>query len=263
LLDAYTADKLSLDQVMAFTVSGDHARQEQVFERLKTACSKEPYVIRRLLTEGAVRASDKRARFVGVEAYESAGGIVLRDLFQGDGGGWLQDVGLVDRLTAERLEREAAAIQAEGWHWLEVAPDFPYGHSFGLRRLRGEEVPLTAAEAAEQAALQAEYEQLEAAHAQDESMPDEVDRRLTEIETRLAALEERPVTFDPAEIARAGAFVSIDGDGGLLVERGYVRPEDERPVAPESQPEIEGGGRHGDAGRHGADRRDADADRIR
>jgi len=240
LLDAYAADELSLDQVMAFSVSGDHARQEQVFERLKTACSKEPYVIRRRLTEGAVRASDKRARFVGVEAYESAGGIVLRDLFQGDGGGWLQDVGLVDRLAAERLEREAAAIRAEGWHWLEVAPDFPYGHGFGLRRLRGEEVPLTAAEAAEQAALQAEYEQLEAAHAQDESMPDEVDQRLTEIETRLTALEERPVTFDPAEIARSGAFVSIDGDGELRVERGYVRPEDELPIAPDPDPAIEG-----------------------
>src|SRR5208283_722340 len=35
-------------------------------------------------------------------------------------------------------------------------------------------------------------------------------------------------------------FVSIDGDGGLRVERGYVRPEDELPVAPDSDPEIEG-----------------------
>ena len=71
LLDAYAADELSLDQVMAFSVSGDHARQERVFERLKTACSKEPYVIRRLLTEGAVRASDKRARFIGIAARKS------------------------------------------------------------------------------------------------------------------------------------------------------------------------------------------------
>ena len=113
-----------------------------MFERLKTAYSKEPHIIRRLLTEGAVRASDKRALFIGVETYEAAGGTVLRDLFQSDGGGWLQDVVLVDRLVAERLEREAAAIRAEGWHWIEVAPDFPYGHSFGLRQLRGEEVPL-------------------------------------------------------------------------------------------------------------------------
>jgi ParB family chromosome partitioning protein len=44
-----------------------------------------------MLTETAVRASDKRAVFVGVDAYEAAGGIVLRDLFQSDDGGWLQD----------------------------------------------------------------------------------------------------------------------------------------------------------------------------
>jgi len=103
-------------------------------------------VIRRLLTEGAVRASDKRARFIG-EAYEAEGGSVLRDLFQGDDGGWLQDVALADRLVAERLEREAETVRAEGWKWIEVAPDFPYGHSFGLRQLRGEEQPLTAEQA--------------------------------------------------------------------------------------------------------------------
>ena len=137
LLDVYAEDGMTLDQLMAFTVSGDWERQEQVWERLQSSYSKEPYAIRRQLTEGAVRASDKRARFIG-EAYEAEGGTVLRDLFQGDDGGWLQDVALVERLVAERLAREAEAIRAEGWKWIEVAPDFPYGHSFGLRQLRGE-----------------------------------------------------------------------------------------------------------------------------
>ncbi len=108
LLEVYAEDGMTLDQLMAFTVSGDWERQEQVWDRLASSYSKEPYVIRRLLTEGAVRASDKRARFIGA-AYEEAGGTVLRDLFQGDDGGWLQDVALVDRLVAERLEREASA----------------------------------------------------------------------------------------------------------------------------------------------------------
>ena len=137
LLDAYAEDGMTLDQLMAFTVSGDWERQEQVWERLAASYTKEPYVIRRLLTEGAVRASDKRARFVGVEAYEAEGGAVLRDLFQGDDGGWLQDVALVERLVAKRLEREAETVRAEGWHWVEVAPEFSYGHHFGLRQLRG------------------------------------------------------------------------------------------------------------------------------
>src|SRR5690606_19732160 len=99
--------------------------------------------IRRMLTEGSVRASDKRAQFIGVDAYVEAGGTVLNDLFQCDDGGWLEDVALVDRLVAEKLDREAEMIRAEGWKWIEVAPDFPYGHTYGLRQLRGEEVPLT------------------------------------------------------------------------------------------------------------------------
>ncbi len=72
---------MTLDQVMAFTVNPDHARQEQVWEALQRSYTKEPHQIRRMLTEGAVRASDKRAQFVGIEAYEGAGGAILRDLF--------------------------------------------------------------------------------------------------------------------------------------------------------------------------------------
>ena len=34
LLDVYAEDGMTLDQLMAYTVSGDHERQEQVFERL-------------------------------------------------------------------------------------------------------------------------------------------------------------------------------------------------------------------------------------
>ena len=252
LLDAYAEDAMTLDQLMAFTVSGDHERQEQVYERLQASYSKEPHVIRKLLTEGAVRASDKRARFVGLAAYEAAGGTVLRDLFQGDDGGWLQDVALVDRLVAERLSREADAIRAEGWHWIEVAPDFPYGHSFGLRRLRGVEAPLTAAEEDQLEALRAEYEELEAAHAHDEGVPDAVDQRLSEIEAAVAVFDERPVTFDAAEMARAGAFVSIDRDGTLVVDRGYVRAEDELPREPEP-PSARGEGTADDQADAGAD----------
>ena len=81
LLDVYAEDGMTLEQLMAFTVTNDHARQEQVWEALARSYNKEPYYIRRQLTEGAVRASDRRAQFVGVDAYEAAGGVVMRDLF--------------------------------------------------------------------------------------------------------------------------------------------------------------------------------------
>jgi len=242
LLDVYAEDGMTLEQLMAFTVSGDHERQEQVFERLCQSYDKQPYAIRRMLTEGAVRAIDKRAQYIGIEAYVEAGGVILLDLFEGDNGGWLQDVGLVDMLVAEKLRDDAEAIRAEGWKWIEVAPDFAYGHSYGLRRLRGEETLLTGDEQATRDTLQTELDAIEAAYAEtDEDLPDDVDKRLGEIETALAAFDERPIRFDADEIARAGAFVSIDGEGGLRVDRGYVRPEDELPIAEKAEDDADGG----------------------
>ena len=76
---------------------------------------------------------DKRALFVGLDAYEQAGGIVMRDLFQQDDGGWLENVALLDGLVAEKLKAEAEKIAAEGWKWIEVNVDFPFGHTHRLR----------------------------------------------------------------------------------------------------------------------------------
>jgi ParB family chromosome partitioning protein len=236
LLAIYAEDGMTLEQLMAFTVTNDQARQEQVWEQLARTYNKEPYYIRRQLTEGAVRAADKRALFIGVDTYEAAGGVVLRDLFEHDDGGWLQDPALLDRLVIEKLKAEAEILRAEDWKWIAVAPDFPYGHTAGLRRLHGEAVDLTDEERGAREALSAEHDRLERQYAEADELPEEVDQRLSELETALEAFEVRPVVYDSAEIARAGVFVSIDSDGDLRIERGYVRPEDEPPVEP-----VEGG----------------------
>jgi ParB family chromosome partitioning protein len=244
LLDIYADDGMTLAQLEAFTVSGDHARQEQVFERLQASYDKSAYAIRRMLTEGAVRASDKRAQFIGLDAYVEAGGTMLRDLFEGDDGGWLRDVALVDQMVADKLTAQSEAIAAEGWKWTEVAPDFAYGHTYGLRRLHGEPLPLTSEEESTRDALKAEFDRLVGEHEGADELPDEVDERLGELETAREAFDERPLSFDPEEIARAGAFISIAGDGCLRVDRGYVRPEDEALVEPEgeaSDAEVTGG----------------------
>ncbi len=230
LHDVYAEDGMTLEQLMAFSVSGDHARQEQVWENVSKSGYDEPYQIRRMLTEDTVRASDKRAQFVGIAAYEAAGGGVLRDLFERDDGGWLQDVPLLERLVTEKLKAEAETIAAEGWKWIEVAINFPYGHDDGLRQLEGTPADITAEEQASVEALQTEHAKLEAKYQDADEIPDDVDLRLGEIEKALSAFDNRPHIFDPGDVARAGAFVSIDSDGSLLIDRGFVRPEDEAPV---------------------------------
>ena len=227
LLEVYAEDGMTLEQLMAFTVNPDHARQVQVWDAVKNSWNKEPYAIRRMLTETSVRASDRRAVFVGVDAYEAAGGVVLRDLFQGDDGGWLEDPALLDRLVAEKLQAEAEALASEGWKWIEVATDLPYGYSHGLRRLAGDPAPMTDEESAAHAALLAEYRALEEEYSGQDEYPEEIDARLGQLEMAMEALEQRPLIYDPAEVGRAGVFVTLDRDGSLAVYRGYVRPEDE------------------------------------
>lgn len=239
LLEAYANEDITLDQLMAFTVNPDHERQEQVWEALKQHYSKQPYEIRRMLTEGAVRASDRRAQFVGLDNYVEAGGGVPRDLFQTDDGGWLQDAALLETMVSEKLNEEAEAIRSEGWKWIEVATDFPYGHTYDLRRIRGEAEPMSDEEDKTYAALKAEHEKVEDDYADADELPEEVDARLGEIETAMEALQDRPIHFESEVYAISGAFVSIDGLGTLRVERGYVRAEDEPAVEADDRPDSD------------------------
>lgn len=253
LLEVYAEEGMTLEQLMAFTVNPDHARQVQVWDAVKNSWNKEPYAIRRLLTETSIRASDRRAVFVGVAAYEAAGGVVLRDLFQGDDGGWLEDPALLDRLVAEKLQAEAEALVAEGWKWIEVATDLPYGYSHGLRRLAGDPAPMTDEESAAHAALLAEYRALEEEYSGQDEYPEEIDARLGQLEMAMEAIEQRPLIYDQAEVARAGVFVTLDRDGCLAVYRGYVRPEHE----PREETAVQNGdgtdvmGQGGDSGGSG------------
>lgn len=140
LIQVYRDGGLTMDQLQAFAITDDHARQEHVFENLSH--NKEPWIIRRDLTACNVAASDRRAVFIGPEAYKEAGGYIIRDLFTEDRGGFYEDAALLDRLVLEKLERIAAEVQeAEGWKWVSAHIDWPHAH--GMRRTYPREVELT------------------------------------------------------------------------------------------------------------------------
>ena len=223
----YAEEAMTLEQLMAFSITADQERQEAVWEALSRSYTRDAYAIRRLLNENSVRGSDKLAVYVGLDAYVAAGGRLERDLFAEDNCGHLRDVALLSRLAEEKLGAEVERIRGEGWLWVEAALELPYGHLFGLRRLRAEVVPLSPELQAERDRHQSEYEALEAEYATAEDLPDEADQRLADIEQRLGEIDARSQAFDAIEVARAGAFVSIDHGGALKIERGFVRPADE------------------------------------
>ncbi|TCU15566.1 ParB/RepB/Spo0J family partition protein [Rhizobium laguerreae] len=228
LLDFYAEDEMTLEQIIAFSITNDHVRQEQVWDTISRSHSREPYYIRRLLTETAIRASDRRAVYVGIEAYEAAGGVTMRDLFEQDQGGWLQDPALLEQLVMEKLKTDAEAIQvSEGWKWVEAAFDFPYGHTSGLRRFYGEQAEMTEDGLARYDATRAEYDKLDAGYAEASEYSEATEQKLEELGAELDRLNDRPYVFDPQKVARGGVFVSLGASGDLKIERGFVRPEDE------------------------------------
>lgn len=231
LMQVYRDGDLTMDQLMAFAISEDHARQEQVYDNL--SWNKEPHIIRRAMTESHVSARDRRAVFVGADTYAEAGGNILRDLFAEDGGGYFEDAALLDRLAAEKLAGIAAEVQtAEGWKWAEAHIDYPHAH--GLRRHYPEPVDLSAEDQERLDAVQAEFDALNEQYDSAEELPDDVDEKFGELEAEIDRLTERQHAYAADVIASGGVFVVLNHDGDVRIERGFVRPEDEATADPQS-----------------------------
>ncbi|BEV47106.1 ParB/RepB/Spo0J family partition protein [Afipia carboxidovorans] len=225
LMQVYRDGGLSLDQLMAFAITEDHDRQEQVYETL--SWNRKPSTIRRDLTKLNVAATDRRAIFVGADAYAEAGGTIIRDLFTEDRGGYFEDAALLDRLVIDKLEGIAAEVQAEGWKWASVHIDFPHAH--GMRRSYPHPVDLSEEDAAAYGAAQEEYNRLSSEYEGYEELPDEADRRFAELEGEIERIDAKRHAYDVAEIARGGVFVILNHDCTARIERGFIRAEDEAP----------------------------------
>jgi ParB family chromosome partitioning protein len=226
LMQVYRDGGLTLEQLMAFAIVDDPARQEQVYENL--SWNKDPSTIRRDLTRMHIAATDRRAIFVGAEAYTEAGGVILRDLFTEDRGGFCEDAALLDRLVIEKLDGIAESVKAgEGWKWAGVHIDYPHGN--GLRRTYPHPMELSQEDEAAYAAAQGEYDALTEQYDRAEELPDDVDQRFGELEAGIERIDALRHAYDADEIARGGVFVILSHDGEARIERGFIRAEDEKP----------------------------------
>lgn len=221
ILKAYRDGEIDLECAQAFTVSEDHEAQERVYETL-TDWNMQPHTIRRSLTEDEVPTSDKRVRFVGLDAYRAAGGVIRQDLFSEEDEGYLVDVALLDRLVTDKLKAEAAKLSAEGWKWVEHAPHADYHTLSQYGREHPVRADLPPETQAELDRLSEEYDALVDADDEDAS------ERLDDIQERIDALSETAESWSPEILAVAGAIVTIGHGGELRIERGLVRKEDRR-----------------------------------
>ncbi len=238
LLALYREDGINLDQLMALTLSDDHVVQERTWFDAQP-WDKTPAALRRRLTVGEVEAAGSAlVRFVGIEAYEAAGGVVRRDLFDDEQSRFLSDPALLERLATEKLEALADTVREEGWKWVEARLSVD---SQALRQFapcaHTNRQP-TAAEQADLDALHRRAAELEQqAQALDDApewSPDEaemIDLEEQDIAARRKVIHEALKTWTLEQKAHAGVIVTIGRDGDVEVMRGLVRDEDRTAIA--------------------------------
>lgn len=234
VLARFRADELDIDHVTALTLTDDHALQESIACEGKRV--PQPWQIKEQLTKGTVRASDKRARFVGVKAYQKAGGGTHSDLFAGRGDidensveTRLTDSGLLQRLAVEKLTKLGEEwIAKHGGAWLDVDIDFDAFNMKGYDKapavLRAE----TAEEAAERKRLEAEGERLDKLMENDDDDDGELYAQRDEVWQQLSQIEDRR-RETPAELAELiGVVATLKHDGKAEFHAGLIRDADKK-----------------------------------
>jgi ParB family chromosome partitioning protein len=216
----FEQEELELDALKAYAVLDDRAKQLAVFEELGSYASS--HAIRRAMLNERVTPKDKRVRFVGLETYENAGGTIEADLFSEDL--FLSDIALLERLVAEKLERAAEVVTAEGWAFVEVcdANRWQVQHQYdsvspSQRVLAEEEQEILTS--LEETAQQAEKVWEE---------NDEDDDNYAAYEAAGEALEQFQQTllhYTDEDKARSGAVLLLESDGELVILRGLLSPE--------------------------------------
>ena len=228
LMADYRADALSLDQLMALSITDDHAAQESAFYDSPT-WQRTPSNLRERLTEQEIGASHPLVRFVGLDAYEQAGGGIRRDLFaEGDAGVYLTDAALLERLAQDKLAGIAAEVKAEGWAWADATPGVTHADLHAFQRAPRERREPNKRQAARIEKLQAKMQEVAEAvdaamDADDEDKADVLQEEGEALGEQLQALEDGLQDYGANVKAAAGAIVTIDRNGEAVIYRGLMR----------------------------------------
>lgn len=235
LIAAYRAEELTLEALMAFTVTDDHDKQVAVYGSLSGWQKERPGDIRARLTEKMVEADDRLVKFVTLDTYRAAGGTTRTDLFGDEV--YLENPEMLDALVREKLRLAEKQLQAEGWGWVQVDEDRDWKATQGCSRIEPVATDVPADLAAELETAEAEQRQIAAqidATDEDDDALNELWERDKAVEERLSGIEERIAAyakFDPEQASLAGCYAYVGHDGTFTVERGLVRRQDAKKLA--------------------------------
>ncbi|MEP3048838.1 MAG: ParB N-terminal domain-containing protein [Roseibium sp.] len=227
LFELYELGEMELSQLQAFTVSDDHIEQERVWNNLPQYY-RSGRDIRKALTDGKIPAIDKRIKFLGgLDVLQEAGAVVVRDLFADQDGGYVEDVALVEKLIAEKIDAASIEIAAEGWKWVRYQPEIDYSEMQAYGRSYPE--PQELSDAVENELRQLENESDDAAVRWEETDAEEDRIAHQTLETAIDELKAKyPPLYSDEQKAICGVIITIGWNGDLSVERGLVAPQDKK-----------------------------------
>jgi ParB/RepB/Spo0J family partition protein len=231
LKDAFRLGEVGLEAARAFCLVPEHEAQERVFA-LMTKPITNAWSVRAYLTQGSVRASDRLARFVGLEAYAEAGGVIRRDLFEEDMV-FLDSPDLLQRLASEKLEALKAPLEADGWGWVNVALGATRADAGHAHRLRPDWRQPTPEELETGRALSERAAGIEARLAQDdvdEAVAAELAAELKDVNVQMAALRDGLASWDPEKQKLAGCVITVGHAGEAEVVTGVVTNADQKKI---------------------------------
>lgn len=133
LLKYYREGKIDLEALMAFAITEDKKEQMRVWKSLGQWEKNTAWAIKKKLTEKVLKHNDSRVLFVGIDAYQAAGGLIRPDLFSDDQ--YLEDSKLLEKLFTEKLNARLEKLKKEGWGFVEYAEEYKYEFTAKYDRL--------------------------------------------------------------------------------------------------------------------------------
>ncbi len=216
-LEALKGKKISITSAQKMTTSND---EKLVLEAIQLIIDGQIDNTRQLdnfLHPKAAKSTDRRAAFVGSEAYEAAGGKISRDLFSEDV--FFEENDVLDEAFAAKLAEVAKTIQTDqGWAWVEAHDDHYLGWNF------------------------LEERKFSRCYRVEGQLSDDLTERFEE----LLELEEDEVLDEAGQVELAGLQATLDGDftgdqkalagcviyvgnsGDVKFEAGLIKPEDKK-----------------------------------
>jgi ParB family chromosome partitioning protein len=218
LVQIYREDGMTLEQLQALALTDNHEAQRQAWFTAQHDHERQPYRLKERITQREVESHSTLARFVGLEAYEAAGGPVRRDLFDTRGRAWLQDKALLDKLALDKLEALAEVEREAGWSWAEARLTMDYAQLAEYPRHPAEIDCVLTAE--QQKRVEAIDERQRELSDNDDALQDEYDR----LEVERDEIHALAQTNAPAELkAAAGVLVFLSSDG-VQIQRARLKP---------------------------------------